>query len=172
MAKKAKGRGAARRRGGAKRPATKRSARPAAKARAKVAARRRAEAAASAGPATGPGIFCWNELMTTDVPAAKAFYGALFGWGAADSPMPGIGTYTRFLRGKDSAAGLMKHPHAGAPPAWLAYVQVASVDETASKVAGLGGRLVVPPMDIPNMGRFAIATDPQGAEFAMFQSLV
>jgi predicted enzyme related to lactoylglutathione lyase len=167
MATKTKARGAKKAKASARRlapkqPTSKKSAKPAAK----------KSAAAAYTPPSGPGIFCWNELMTTDVPAAKAFYGALFGWGAADSPMPGIGTYTRFLRGKDSAAGLMKHPHAGAPPAWLSYVQVASVDATAGKVAGLGGRLVVPPMDIPNMGRFAIATDPQGAEFAMFQSLV
>jgi predicted enzyme related to lactoylglutathione lyase len=125
-------------------------------------------AASPWAPPSGPGIFCWNELMTTDVAGAKAFYGGLFGWRPQDKPMPDM-TYTVFHRGTDQAAGLMKHPMPGAPPAWLSYVQVENVDASAAKVPGLGGTVVVPPMDIPEIGRFAVATDPQGATFALFQ---
>jgi uncharacterized protein len=49
------------------------------------------------------------------------------------------------------------------PPAWLNYVQVKSCDETAARASSLGGKVCMPPTDLPNTGRFAMLQDPQGA---------
>jgi hypothetical protein len=62
--------------------------------------------------------------------------------------------------------GVMKEP--GVPPNWLAYVATPNVDATAADVTRLGGRLIVPPMDIPTVGRFTVFMDPQGPALAAF----
>ena len=103
--------------------------------------------------------------MTTDVPAAKEFYGKLFGWKAEDMPMEGF-TYTIFKVGDRMVGGMgpmMCEESKGVPPCWKSYVTVADIDETARKAAELGGKVLVPPQDIPEVGRFAIFQDPQGA---------
>jgi hypothetical protein len=55
------------------------------------------------------------------------------------------------------------------PHAWLPYVQVASADATAEKAKRLGAAIIVPPSDIPNVGRFAIFADPLGAPLGILQ---
>ena len=114
-----------------------------------------------------PGYFCWNELVTTDVEAAKAFYGKLFGWTTA----PLMEGYTLFNKDKGdrNAGGLMKTPQPGMPAQWLAYVCVDDVDATAAQVAALGGKIKMPPMDIPTVGRIAVLSDPQGAAIGIFR---
>jgi hypothetical protein len=116
------------------------------------------------------GTFCWNEVMTPDAAAAKRFYTKLFGWTTEDKDM-GKFTYTIFKSGNTQAGGLMelKGPQAGAPPSWLAYVAVKSVDESTKKAQGLGAKVCVPPTDIPNIGRFSVITDPTGATLGLFQ---
>ncbi len=110
------------------------------------------------------GAFSWCELMTKDVEAAKAFYARLFGWELDDMPMPGM-TYTVIKAGGKEMGGMMAIPSEadGMPPAWGVYVTVADVDATAQTAEQLGGRLLVPPTDIPNVGRFCVIQDPQGA---------
>ena len=110
------------------------------------------------------GAFSWNELMTTDVAAAKRFYNQIFGWEFTDEQME-EGTYTIVKVDGKEIAGMMKMPpEAGdAHPAWGVYVTVTDVDDTARKVADLGGKIFVPPRDIPNVGRFCVFQDPQGA---------
>ena len=118
------------------------------------------------------GLFVWYELMTTDVAAAADFYGKVVGWTAKDSGMPGM-DYRLFHSGKSMVAGLMAQPEearkTGAPPGWLGYVAVADVDAASTEVASLGGVVHVPPRDIPGVGRFAVAGDPQEAVFALFR---
>ena len=119
------------------------------------------------------GRFVWYELMTTDTGAAKAFYGDVDGWGAQDAPMPGM-RYTLFMLGDTHVGGLMDLPEdarkMGAPPSWIGYVAVHDVDATAEEVKRLGGAVHVPPRDIPDVGRFAVIADPQGATLALFKS--
>ena len=114
------------------------------------------------------GAFSWNELMTTDVSSAKAFYRELFGWDMHDEPIPD-GTYTLLNAGVQKVGGIMAIPTeaAGIPPAWGAYVTVDDVDQQVSRAETLGGRIVLPPQDIPNVGRFAVISDPQGAMLSM-----
>ena len=110
------------------------------------------------------GAFSWNELMTTDVEAAKAFYSALFGW-SMQKFEPGEMDYTMASIGKQEVAGIMAIPKeaAGMPPCWGAYVTVADVDALLTRATQLGGKTIVPPHDIPEVGRFAVIQDPQGA---------
>ena len=110
------------------------------------------------------GAFSWNELMTTDVAAAKAFYGDLFGWELKDAPMEGM-TYTMISAGGTEIGGMMAMPpgNEGMPPAWGAYVTVTDVDATAKRAEELGGKVIIPPQDIPEVGRFCLLQDPQGA---------
>jgi uncharacterized protein YndB with AHSA1/START domain/predicted enzyme related to lactoylglutathione lyase len=123
--------------------------------------------AAAIAEMTGPGRFSWNELLSADVDEAAKFYTALFGWEAA--PMAGGMPYTLFKKNGTEVAGLMKPPMPGAPAQWLPYVTVECADTEAARIAELGGVIVAPPFDIPKVGRIAVARDPQGAMFGVFQ---
>ena len=57
----------------------------------------------------------------------------------------------------------------GVPPHWSMYVTVADCDERAARATQLGGKLYMPPTDIPNVGRFSVIADPQGATFNIIQ---
>jgi len=114
-----------------------------------------------------PGSFCWAELMTRDTARARDFYCGLFDWGAKKSDL-GSMEYTEFTAGKASIAGMMPiSPEMGpVPPNWMIYFAVTEVDGLARKTAQLGGQVIVPPQDIPKVGRFSVLADPQGAAFA------
>ena len=123
-------------------------------------------------PCPKPGFFSWNELMTTDVEAAKGFYTGLLGWTAEDKPMPEMGmTYTLLKVGDTPVGGLMAMPpEAGPmPPVWGSYVNVDDVDAAAQKAVALGGSVYKEPMDIPGVGRFCVVGDPQGAFLALIK---
>ena len=109
-----------------------------------------------------PGAFCWNELLTPDVPKAAEFYNKVFGWTAntMTEPMP----YTEFRLNDNSVGGAMNPPMPGIPPVWTVYFAVGDTDATVAKAQSLGGAVFQPPTDIPP-GRFAVLADPQGAMF-------
>ena len=113
---------------------------------------------------TTHGAFSWNELMTSDTAAAKKFYSSLFGWDIKDMDM-GDMTYSVVRNRGNETAGMMAIPAEahGAPPHWGAFVTVDDVDQTAAKVEALGGKILVPPRDVPGVGRFFLFQDPQGA---------
>jgi len=113
------------------------------------------------------GRFIWHELLTTDTAAAAAFYPKVVPWRTQPSSMPG---YTLWMAGQTQIGGLMALPPdaAGTPPHWLIYVGTSSVDATCGQAQGLGAKVLKPPADIPNVGRFAVLSDPQGATFALF----
>jgi predicted enzyme related to lactoylglutathione lyase len=121
-------------------------------------------------PKMGPGRFCWEELLTKDPLAMVRFYGELFGWGHEPVEMP-MGTYHLLKLGDQGVAGVMQMPpDVPSPPHWLSYVAVESVDKSAAKAVKLGARQYVPPTDIPNIGRFSVLADPQGAVFAIYRT--
>jgi len=114
------------------------------------------------------GRFIWHELVTTDPDAAAAFYSKVVPWKTQDSGMP---SYTLWMAGKTQVGGLTGLPEsaeAGTPPHWIVYIATPDVDATVADVERLGGKIVKEPADIPNMGRFAVLTDPQGATFAVY----
>ncbi len=110
------------------------------------------------------GAFSWNELLTTDKAAATSFYTTLFGWESEEMQMEGM-AYTVLKVNGEPVGGIMKKSAecGDMAPSWNVYVTVDDVDASASKVEGLGGRILQPPADIPGVGRFCVLQDPQGA---------
>jgi predicted enzyme related to lactoylglutathione lyase len=116
------------------------------------------------------GSFCWNELNTRDLKAAKAFYTTVFGWTANEHDMEGM-KYTEWMLGDKGVAGMMAMPEmvpAEVPAHWLVYFGVDDTDKTAAKATKLGASSIVPPTDIPP-GRFSVLSDPDGAAFAIIK---
>lgn len=117
---------------------------------------------------TEPGEFCWDELLTQDPEGCRGFYTNVFGWKGADMEMP-EGTYTIFKHGDKDRTGMMKMPgEVQAHSHWLPYVHVADVDASFERAKTLGATACKEPGDIPNIGRFAVLTDPTGAQFALY----
>lgn len=114
------------------------------------------------------GAFSWNELMTTDVSAAQAFYGELLGWTLETSKYNGM-DYTIAKTGDREVSGMMTMPPEadGMPPAWSSYVTVDDVDARTARAESLGGKVCVPPRDIPDVGRFSVISDTQGATLGL-----
>jgi uncharacterized protein len=111
------------------------------------------------------GKFIWHELLTNDTAAATTFYPKVLPWRIQASSMPG---YNIWMAGQAQVGGLMAIEDGGTPPHWLIYVGTPSVDATCTQAQALGAKVHKPPTDIPNVGRFAVLTDPQGATFAVF----
>jgi len=112
-----------------------------------------------------PGRFVWADLMTTDVEVSKKFYFELFPtWKSDPVDMGPAGIYHRFSLEGRHAGGMMALDKSHCLEShWVPYATVASVDEATAKVAALGGKVLVPPTDIPNVGRFSMIADGQGA---------
>lgn len=110
------------------------------------------------------GAFSWSELMTTDLKGAEAFYSTLFGWTLADGPVGDI-EYRVISAGGQAIGGLMKKPEnmEQIPPHWGSYITVDDVDLTAKLAEEHGGIVLMPPHDIPTVGRMTVIQDPQGA---------
>ena len=116
--------------------------------------------------------FVWYELMTSDAPAAEAFYRSVIGWHTADAGMA-AGPYTLLSAGATVVAGLMALPPeacaADARPGWIGYVAVDDVDGQVGALVQAGGKVERPAEDIPGVGRFAVVADPDGASFCLFK---
>lgn len=114
------------------------------------------------------GDFIWYELMTTDAEAAQEFYGGLLGWQFKDSGQAGIDYRLFSIKGTE-IGGLMSLSEemqaGGARPLWNGYIAADDVDTSAAAIAAAGGEVLMPPRDIPGVGRFAFVKDPQGAPF-------
>jgi uncharacterized protein len=120
-------------------------------------------------PAPG-GVFLWDELVTPDVEAAKAFYPSVFRWTAEDMNMGEMGTYTLFKRGDgENAAGLLQKRDGAGPAAWIPYLAADDVDGSVAEAEKLGAQTFVEPMDVETVGRFAVLADPTGATFGLYK---
>ncbi|MBK6512658.1 MAG: VOC family protein [Polyangiaceae bacterium] len=115
------------------------------------------------------GTVCWTELVTQDPSQARALYTSVFGWSTEDKDMGPMGTYTVLKRGDVMAAGIMKAMDARAPSMWLNYVLVEDVEASFERAKRLKAVELVPPADIPGIGRFAVVADPQGSAIALFK---
>ncbi|MEU4730912.1 VOC family protein [Streptomyces sp. NPDC023588] len=110
----------------------------------------------------------WLDLGSPDPGAAAAFYGAVFGWRHA-SAGPDAGGYGLLQLDGKTVAGLGTLTDEGARSAWMVHFSTPDVRKTADAVKAGGGRIRVEPMDVMGEGWLAQATDPQGAEFALWQ---
>lgn len=114
------------------------------------------------------GAFAWDELLTTDIEAAKSFYGHVLGWTAETWPI-GETPYNLFKTDGRDAAGLMAvPPGVDARPRWMTYIAVDDIDLTVAGAEELGATVYMGPDDIPEVGRIAVLADPAGAAFGLF----
>jgi hypothetical protein len=116
-----------------------------------------------------PGSPCWAQLGTSDLDAAKRFYGELFGWTADTDPRPEVGGYTMFSLNGSAAAAVAPLMNPQQPVAWQISISVADVDEAAAEAQKAGARLWMGPMDVLDIGRWALLSDPSGAAYSLWQ---
>jgi hypothetical protein len=116
-------------------------------------------------PFQTPGAFSWSELLTTDIAAAKAFYGEVFGWRFKEGEVSENPYSVIEIEGQE-IGGISPAPE-GMKPTWGTYVTVKDLDTTLRNVEALGGKVLVPPVSIPPASRFALIQDPQGATIAV-----
>ncbi|MFC9331798.1 VOC family protein [Kitasatospora sp. NPDC057015] len=116
------------------------------------------------------GALVWNDLHTNDIPAASAFYRAVFD--AEIAPMEGAEGYNSFNLGGRSLGGVadLANEPPGTPPHWLTYFAVDDPDRTVDQLVKKGGKALIPPFDMV-AGRMAVVADPQGAVFAVIAPL-
>jgi predicted enzyme related to lactoylglutathione lyase len=119
------------------------------------------------------GSICWTELATQDAEAARKFYSELLGWKLEASQAAGV-NYTEIVVGDKHVGGIYQfdkecEQQANAPSRWMSYVAVDDVDAAAKRTEELGGKVVMQPMDIPNVGRFCIISDPTGAAISLIK---
>ena len=116
------------------------------------------------------GAFVWYDQMSNDLPGSERFYAKVVGWTLAPNAMNDQ-RYTLLKAGDAMIGGLMPIPEhaAGVPPAWMGYVAVDDVAAYADRVKAAGGTIRRGPTEIPNVGTFAIAGDPDGAGFLLFR---
>lgn len=159
-----------------KKAAAKKTAKKAAKKAAKPAAKKSASSRPKSGaetysmPTFKVGDVCHTELNTTDLGGAENFYKKLFGWKITSMEAPEFGRYLMISTGgPNSFGGIGQQQDPSAPPSWLSYFYVKNVDAAAKQAESLGGKIVVPPMDIgQGMGRIAVVADAQGATFGLY----
>jgi uncharacterized protein len=119
------------------------------------------------------GTICWTELASKDVEAAKKFYSELLGWELEGSQAAGM-NYTEIVVGDKHIGGMYQITEecggsADMPSRWMSYVSVDDLDDAVKRTEELGGKVCVPPTDIPNVGRFCVINDPTGASISLIK---
>ena len=120
-----------------------------------------------AGIVNTVGAMCWNELLTKDAEAAKAFYSALFGW---EYIVDENGYIMIQNGGRNNGAMMQMDESFGEMPSmWQPYFTVADIDESVSRAGELGATIIIPKTEAPGAGHFAYMSDPAGAHFYIIQ---
>lgn len=115
------------------------------------------------------GAPCWIDLTTSDTERSRAFYGQLFGW-AAEEPAEEFGGYFNFTKGGVQVAGCMPNqPGMEMPEVWSVYLNTDDTRKTVDATAAHGGQVIVPAMDVADLGTMAVISDPSGAVIGVWQ---
>jgi predicted enzyme related to lactoylglutathione lyase len=117
--------------------------------------------------------FIWHELVTPDQNKSGTFFSQLFGWTRKEVDAGKFGTYTIFQKEGQDVAGMM-NPTPETPcneSFWHSYIAVENIDECARQAPLLGGRVVVCPHEVPDVGRVCIVADPTGAIAHLMQPI-
>jgi uncharacterized protein len=112
----------------------------------------------------------WHELMTTDSPAAMAFYSEVFGWQPSEAlDMGPLGKYQMFNRPHGMIGGMMNRPPemADVPPNWQIYFRVPDITAAIERIRANGGQILNGPMEVPGGDWVVNAMDPQGSAFSL-----
>ncbi|NEA86753.1 VOC family protein [Streptomyces sp. SID7958] len=112
---------------------------------------------------------CWAELGTSDLEGAKRFYTRLFGWRPETDDRQEAGGYTVAHLDDAAVAALAPLFQQSQPVAWTVSFAVTDAEATLRRVLAEGGSVILGPMDVFDVGRFAVAADPGGAVFQLWQ---
>lgn len=115
----------------------------------------------------GYGDFLWDELWTSDLDAATAFYTDLTGLAENDVALEADRTYRTLNRGDTPTFGMMVHPFNGKRPVWVTYIRVEDPAAITARVEELGGTVYLEAQDRPLGGQVALIADPSGAGIAL-----
>ncbi len=117
--------------------------------------------------------FIWHELVTTDQKKSGHFFSELFGWSRKEVDAGPFGTYTLFQRAGRDIAGMMDPTPETTESGsfWHSYIAVENADECAKRCVSLGGSVLVPPHDVPDVGRICAIADPTGAVVHLMQPI-
>ena len=113
------------------------------------------------------GVPCWVETLQRDPRAAHEFYSALFGWQIVASDEDDYAV-TR-LRGRD-VAGIGRLTEPGLDEAWFTSIRVDAIEDAVDATRAAGGTVLQAAVDAAPAGRLAVATDPQGAAFCLWEA--
>lgn len=116
------------------------------------------------------GTPCWIDCQVDDTGAARVFYGELFGWDISPDPVDASGYLIARLGGRPAAAVGPKPAGLDMPSVWTTYFAVDRADEIAERIVRAGGQVLVAPFDVADAGRMAVAADPAGAVFGLWQT--
>jgi predicted enzyme related to lactoylglutathione lyase len=116
------------------------------------------------------GTPCWVDVMVTDPAAAKQFYSSLFGWDIQDGPPEAGGYAMCLLKGRPAAAIMPKPEGNPFPNVWSTYLAADDLDATVAKAKEAGSEFMMEPMDVMTAGRIAVAMDPIGAPYGIWQA--
>ena len=116
-----------------------------------------------------PGAPCWVDLFSSDTDKATAFYGQLFGW-TAESAGPDYGGYINFSKDGERVAGCMKNDgSAGTPDTWSIYLSATDAQATVDAAVANGAQVIVPVVQVMELGSMAVVTDPGHAAIGLWQ---
>ncbi|MFJ1753920.1 VOC family protein [Kitasatospora sp. NPDC088134] len=112
----------------------------------------------------------WADAMFADLDGAKAFYGEVLGWTFGEAASE-FGHYTQaFKDGRAVAAVVPPMPGQGGHSAWVLYLASTDVEAAAERVRAAGGAVLMEPMKVGAFGAMAIARDPAGVVFGIWQA--
>ena len=117
------------------------------------------------------------EIPAENLEKLKKFYSDLFGWKFEKFPGPieywNVQTVPVNEEGMPMRpgvnGGMMKKDRPEHKP--VNYISVESVDEYSKKAVQLGGQIIVPKMEIPGMGWWALVLDPDGNQIGLFETI-
>ncbi|MGB5964522.1 MAG: VOC family protein [Sulfurimonadaceae bacterium] len=115
--------------------------------------------------------FIWQELVTPDQETSGTFFSKLLGWSMKEVDAGKFGTYTLFQKdGRDIAGMMNPTPDTqGEGSYWHSYIAVDDIEDCAKQASVLGGKVLVPPHDVPDVGRICVVSDPTGAIVHLMQ---
>lgn len=118
------------------------------------------------------GEFCWNELMTRDVAAARKFYAEVFGWNYEITATGADGAYVVAVHEGRPVAGIFDisaPSFDGMPPHWFAYIATDDVDAAVADAIAAGAKPIREVFSVPEVGRIGLLIDPTGAAIGFYQ---
>lgn len=116
-----------------------------------------------------PGTPCWVDLASPDTDASAGFYAGLFGWQSKVDERAEAGGYSTFTLHGHLVAGLGPLPEPEMPASWSVYIDVADAEATAARAIAHGGKVVVEPFEVLDIGQMAVIRDPFGTTFCLWQ---